>query len=212
MRQREVGSRRRMRSWATQWREVGRGRQPGWVRHLVHERLHDVELLRVLMEGTTGAVERSLARRSKGEIGMIPRRSQAESRALDHSLGILLCALLAACGHRSPKASPDSGEQEGGAEDGNRVESDGYSIKNQTGPGWDCSAETCMPVSSVDGGLDAQSGLPLCGDGILSGEEECDLGQLNGVKLNEQCTAPDDVLGLVCCTTECRIDLNGRLH
>jgi hypothetical protein len=46
-------------------RNIGTRRgQPSWVRHLVYERLHDLELLCVLMEGTTRAAYRLLSENS----------------------------------------------------------------------------------------------------------------------------------------------------
>ena len=64
-------------------------------------------------------------------------------------------------------------------DDGNTVKGDGCSSFCLTEPGWDCSGGICLQVPSVDGGHDLGDAFPGCGDGIMSGAEECDLGSLN---------------------------------
>jgi cysteine-rich repeat protein len=70
-------------------------------------------------------------------------------------------------------------------DDGNDVDGDGCTRFCLVQPGWQCSGTTCTPLGpAVDGGV--AIGLPTgpaeyCGDGIVSGAEECDLGVLNGV-------------------------------
>jgi len=64
-------------------------------------------------------------------------------------------------------------------EDGNTVGGDGCSSFCLTEPGWDCSSGVCVQVPSIDGGLDLGDDFPRCGDGTMSGAEECDLGPLN---------------------------------
>ena len=47
-----------------------------------------------------------------------------------------------------------------------------------TEPGWDCGGSSCVPVTSADGGGSSTARL-YCGDGLLSGSEECDDGLAN---------------------------------
>jgi cysteine-rich repeat protein len=76
-------------------------------------------------------------------------------------------------------------------DDGNTLDGDGCSIYCLTEPGWDCTNGTCVQISSLDGGVDSGAGGPFCGDGIMSGAEECDRGAAND----------DDEYGG--CTTRC---------
>jgi cysteine-rich repeat protein len=70
-------------------------------------------------------------------------------------------------------------------DDGNYRDGDGCTQFCLIQPGWECSGMQCAPRRPVvDGG--ATVGLPTgpggyCGDGVLSGAEECDLGAQNGV-------------------------------
>ena len=75
-------------------------------------------------------------------------------------------------------------------DDGNLVDGDGCSRMCRTELGWDCAGGVCLQNPAMDGGLD--SGGPLfCGDGIVSGTEECDDGNRN----------EDGAYGA--CTTQC---------
>ncbi len=81
-------------------------------------------------------------------------------------------------------------------DDGNTLDGDGCSVYCLTEPGWDCSGGVCVAISSLDGGMldggiDAGAATPYCGDGIVSGAEECDEGASND----------DDTYGG--CTTRC---------
>jgi cysteine-rich repeat protein len=76
-------------------------------------------------------------------------------------------------------------------DDGNTVDGDGCSIYCLTEPGWDCTSGVCIQVASLDGGIDSGAAAPRCGDGHLSGAEECDDGAAND----------DDRYGG--CTTRC---------
>jgi cysteine-rich repeat protein len=73
-------------------------------------------------------------------------------------------------------------------DDGNTSDRDGCSAYCLTEPGWDCSSGPCVPVASLDGGIDAGPAQARCGDGILSGAEECDLGNRNDDTAYGGCT------------------------
>ncbi len=88
------------------------------------------------------------------------------------------------CGDRQLKGDES-------CDDGNTASGDGCSSTCLTEPGWDCSGGVCVLVSG-DGGQTLDGGFHYCGDGIVSGAEECDDGPLN----ND--TAYDG------CTTQCR--------
>jgi cysteine-rich repeat protein len=64
-------------------------------------------------------------------------------------------------------------------DDGNTTEGDGCSRFCLTEPGWDCSSGICVPLPAADGGWDGGDPDLFCGDGILSGAEQCDLGPEN---------------------------------
>jgi len=64
-------------------------------------------------------------------------------------------------------------------DDGNTVAGDGCSSICLTEPGWDCSSGACVRLSPVDGGSETGAVVLYCGDGILSGAEECDDGPRN---------------------------------
>jgi cysteine-rich repeat protein len=61
-------------------------------------------------------------------------------------------------------------------DDGNFYNGDGCSAHCLTEPGWDCTGAACVPVGALDAGVDGAS----CGDGVVNGSEECDLGEQNG--------------------------------
>jgi cysteine-rich repeat protein len=81
-------------------------------------------------------------------------------------------------------------------DDGNVQDGDGCSSTCLTEPGWDCSSGTCLPVTSA-GGTDAKGEYRRCGDGIVSGAEECDDGASND----------DNTYGG--CSTRCRFIICG---
>ncbi len=77
------------------------------------------------------------------------------------------------CGDRLLKGSET-------CDDGNTASGDGCSPTCLTEPGWDCTSGICVLVSSaIDGGQPVDGGFLYCGDGIVSGAEECDDGALN---------------------------------
>jgi cysteine-rich repeat protein len=61
-------------------------------------------------------------------------------------------------------------------DDGNLYNGDGCSAHCLIEPGWDCTSGTCVPVGALDAGVDGA----FCGDGVVAGAEECDLGEQNG--------------------------------
>ena len=61
-------------------------------------------------------------------------------------------------------------------DDGNLYNGDGCSAHCLTEPGWDCAGAACVPIGALDAGVDGA----LCGDGVVNGSEECDLGEQNG--------------------------------
>ena len=76
------------------------------------------------------------------------------------------------CGDRMVKGSET-------CDDGNSLDGDGCSSTCLTEPGFDCSGAVCISLASADGGAEAGLSVPTCGDGIISGAEECDNGPLN---------------------------------
>jgi cysteine-rich repeat protein len=61
-------------------------------------------------------------------------------------------------------------------DDGNTEDGDGCSSYCLAEPGWDCTNGTCSRLATVDGGqLDGGQAHLACGDGIVSGAEECDV-------------------------------------
>ena len=97
------------------------------------------------------------------------------------------------CGAPGKKCTPICGDHVlNGTEtcdDGNIVDGDGCSAYCLTEAGWDCSSGVCVQVSTVDGGA-FNSGVhgPYCGDGIISGDEECDDGASNDDSAYGGCT------------------------
>jgi cysteine-rich repeat protein len=69
-------------------------------------------------------------------------------------------------------------------DDGNSRSGDGCSSNCLTEPGWDCSTGVCVRISSGDGGSAGDGGYLTCGDGIISGAEECDDGPRNLAVIN----------------------------
>jgi cysteine-rich repeat protein len=62
-------------------------------------------------------------------------------------------------------------------DDGNTLDGDGCGHTCLTETGWDCSTGACVRLPG-DGGI-APGHFLYCGDGIVSGAEECDLGPAN---------------------------------
>jgi cysteine-rich repeat protein len=81
-------------------------------------------------------------------------------------------------------------------DDGNTLDGDGCSSICLIEPGWDCGGGACVPLASVDGGQGLQPHF-YCGDGIISGAEECDDGPTNS----------DSNYGG--CSSQCRINRCG---
>lgn len=100
-------------------------------------------------------------------------------------------------------------------DDGNTQSGDGCSNICLTEPGWDCSGGTCVR-SSFDGGLEPDGRQAVCGDGIMSGAEECDDGPMNSDSTYGGCTTrctlgPHCGDGTVDQGEECDLgDLNGK--
>jgi large repetitive protein len=91
-------------------------------------------------------------------------------------------------------------------DDGNATGGDGCSRACQVEPGYICRApgEPCKPVpcAGTDGAAPCDAGLPsvsVCGDGIVSGNEECDDGSDPGREPHND----DNAYGG--CTTACRL-------
>lgn len=76
-------------------------------------------------------------------------------------------------------------------DDGNTFDGDGCSSYCLTEQGWDCSSGTCVRLVSGDGGAETGADFLYCGDGLVSGAEQCDEGPQNR----------DDVYGG--CNTHC---------
>lgn len=72
-------------------------------------------------------------------------------------------------------------------DDGNTLDGDGCSHDCLSEPGWDCSGPTCLAVVA-GGAIDGGAAQPHCGDGILSGAEECDRGSQNADGVYGGCT------------------------
>jgi cysteine-rich repeat protein len=93
-------------------------------------------------------------------------------------------------------------------DDGNRDPGDGCSPFCLTEPGWDCSTGVCVYRGSYDGGEPTL----YCGDGIVSGAEECDVGPANGAD-GSPCSSECAYLycgdGIVTGREECDV---GRKH
>jgi len=70
-------------------------------------------------------------------------------------------------------------------DDGNTTSGDGCSSTCLTEPGWACSSGLCVPSLGSDGGQALDGG---CGDGIISGAEECDDGPENSDTAYPACT------------------------
>jgi cysteine-rich repeat protein len=85
-------------------------------------------------------------------------------------------------------------------DDGNTADGDGCSGNCLVEPGCDCSSGSCVCAACVGGRADggAPCDVPRCGDGIVSGDEDCDDGGGDG-------GAPSggSVYG-VTCTAQCR--------
>jgi cysteine-rich repeat protein len=106
------------------------------------------------------------------------------------------------CGDRVLKGSES-------CDDGNTANGDGCSSVCLTEPGWDCTDSTCRRVASVDGG---PVGYLHCGDGIVSGAEDCDDGDLNGQYPVSMCNSDCRLLycgdGLVTGDEECDLGVD----
>jgi cysteine-rich repeat protein len=81
-------------------------------------------------------------------------------------------------------------------DDGNSSSEDGCSANCLTEPGWDCTSGVCVRISSGDAGQ-AAGGYLTCGDGIISGAEECDDGPRNLATV-------DTTLGYDSCLANCK--------
>lgn len=79
------------------------------------------------------------------------------------------------CGDRAVKGAET-------CDDGNTLDGDGCSSICVIEPGWDCGGSSCVPVTSADGGGSSTARL-YCGDGLLSGSEECDDSLANSDRL-----------------------------
>lgn len=82
-------------------------------------------------------------------------------------------------------------------DDGNASSGDGCSLNCLAEPGWDCTSGICVALSSVDGGQAPDGGYLTCGDGIISGAEECDEGPRNLATV-------DPVVGYGHCLADCK--------
>jgi cysteine-rich repeat protein len=82
-------------------------------------------------------------------------------------------------------------------DDGNSSSGDGCSLNCLTEPGWDCTSGACVRISPADGGQGRDGGDLYCGDGIVSGAEECDEGPRNLATV-------DPVLGYGHCLASCQ--------
>jgi cysteine-rich repeat protein len=99
-------------------------------------------------------------------------------------------------------------------DDGNRDEGDGCSRFCLTEPGWDCSTGVCVRLASNDGGWHSTPAL-YCGDGIVSGAEECDLGPENSDSSYSGCSTECTYLycgdGIVTGDEQCDLgEANGK--
>ena len=92
-------------------------------------------------------------------------------------------------------------------DDGNTRSGDGCSNICLVEPGWECSAGVCSPSASAGGRLDGGAQVLFCGDGIVSGDEECDDGPANSDAsyggCSSQCTINRCGDGILNGTEEC---------
>jgi cysteine-rich repeat protein len=86
-------------------------------------------------------------------------------------------------------------------DDGNTMGGDGCSADCLVEPGWDCASGSCVRISQADGGF--TGARARCGDGIVSGAEECDCGD-HTVSVPDGCWGPNDDPTYGGCDARCR--------